>query len=293
MRLLRSKPLNFINNHLIDYPTPSNISYFWSFGSLAGMCLVIQLITGIFLAMHYTPNVQLAFSSVEHIMRDVNYGWLLRYAHANGASVFFIVVYLHIGRGLYYGSYLYPRQLLWFSGVLIFILMMATAFMGYVLPWGQMSFWGATVISNLASAIPIVGDHIVYWLWGGFSVGAATLNRFFSIHYLLPFVIAALSLVHLYLLHIYGSSNPIGVNSKIDCIPFYPYCYIKDLYSFIFFLVVFVLIVFFNPNMLGHSDNYLEANPMVTPTHIVPEWYEWKAYSWFVWIHLCFSIFYW
>lgn len=279
MRLLRNKQLNWVNNHLIDYPTPSNISYFWSFGSLAGICLVIQLLTGIFLVMHYTPNVNLAFSSVEHIMRDVSGGWILRYVHANGASVFFIILYIHIAKGLYYGSYLYPRQLLWCSGVIIFLLTIATAFMGYVLPWGQMSFWGATVITNLASAIPVVGDSIVYWLWGGFSVDNATLNRFFSIHYLLPFIIAALALVHLYILHIYGSGNPLGINSKIDSLSFYPYFYVKDLYSFILFILGFALIICFFPNLLGHSDNYIEANPMVTPVHIVPEWYFLPFYA--------------
>ena len=279
MRLLRNKQLNWVNSHLIDYPTPSNISNFWSFGFLAEICLAIQLLTGIFLAMHYTPNVNLAFSSVEHIMRDVNGGWILRYVHANGASVFFIILYIHIAKGLYYGSYLYPRQLLWCSGVIIFLLTIATAFMGYVLPWGQMSFWGATVITNLASAIPVVGDSIVYWLWGGFSVDNATLNRFFSIHYFLPFIIAALALVHLYVLHIYGSGNPLGINSKIDSLSFYPYFYVKDLYSFILFLLVFVLIICFFPNFLGHSDNYIEANPMVTPVHIVPEWYFLPFYA--------------
>lgn len=212
-------------------------------------------------------------------MRDVNYGWLLRYVHANGASIFFIVLYIHIGRGLYYGSYLHPRQLLWCSGVIIFLLTILTAFLGYVLPWGQMSFWGATVITNLASAIPYIGDSIVYWLWGGFSVDNATLNRFFSIHYLFPFIIAALSLVHLYLLHISGSGNPLGINSKIDSLPFYPYSYIKDVYSLVLFFLVFSLIVFFVPNVLGHSDNYIEANPMVTPTHIVPEWYFLPFYA--------------
>lgn len=212
-------------------------------------------------------------------MRDVNYGWLLRYVHANGASIFFIILYVHIGRGLYYGSYLHPRQLLWCSGVIIFLLTILTAFLGYVLPWGQMSFWGATVITNLASAIPVIGDSIVYWLWGGFSVDNATLNRFFSIHYFFPFIIAALSLVHLYLLHISGSGNPLGINSKIDSLPFYPYSYIKDVYSLIIFFLVFALIVFFIPNVLGHSDNYIEANPMVTPTHIVPEWYFLPFYA--------------
>lgn len=221
----------------------------------------------------------MAFSSVEHIMRDVNGGWLLRYIHANGASAFFIVLYIHIGRGLYYGSYLYPRQLLWCSGVIIFLLTIITAFLGYVLPWGQMSFWGATVITNLASAIPIIGDSIVYWLWGGFSVDNATLNRFFSIHYLLPFIIVALSLIHLYLLHISGSGNPLGINSKLDSISFYPYAYIKDVFGYILFFLIFGAVVFFIPNVLGHSDNYIEANPMVTPTHIVPEWYFLPFYA--------------
>lgn len=279
MRILRSKPLNWVNSHLIDYPVPSNISYFWSFGSLAGLCLVIQLLSGIFLAMHYTPNISLAFNSVEHIMRDVNAGWLLRYLHANGASAFFIILYIHIGRGLYYGSYLHPKQWLWCSGIFIFILTMGTAFMGYVLPWGQMSFWGATVITNLASAIPFIGESIVYWLWGGFSVDNATLNRFFSIHYLLPFIISALSLVHLFLLHISSSGNPLGINSKIDSLPFYLYSYIKDVYSVILFFLILVIFVFFFPNLLGHSDNYIEANPMVTPTHIVPEWYFLPFYA--------------
>jgi len=212
-------------------------------------------------------------------MRDVNGGWLLRYIHANGASAFFIVLYIHIGRGLYYGSYLYPRQLLWCSGVIIFLLTIVTAFLGYVLPWGQMSFWGATVITNLASAIPIVGDSIVYWLWGGFSVDNATLNRFFSIHYLFPFIVVALSLIHLYLLHISGSGNPLGINSKLDSISFYPYAYIKDVFGYILFFLIFGAVVFFIPNVLGHSDNYIEANPMVTPTHIVPEWYFLPFYA--------------
>jgi quinol-cytochrome oxidoreductase complex cytochrome b subunit len=212
-------------------------------------------------------------------MRDVNGGWLLRYIHSNGASFFFIVLYIHIGRGLYYGSYIYPRRSLWCSGVIIFLITVITAFIGYVLPWGQMSFWGATVITNLASAIPFIGGSIVHWLWGGFSVGNATLNRFFSLHYLLPFVIAALSIVHLYLLHMVGSGNPLGINSKIDCLPFYPYSYIKDIYSLILFLLGFTIVLFFSPNLLGHSDNYIEANPMVTPVHIVPEWYFLPFYA--------------
>jgi ubiquinol-cytochrome c reductase cytochrome b subunit len=271
--------LALLNSHIIDYPTPTNLSYLWSFGSTAGLCLVIQIISGIFLAMHYTPHVDLAFSSVEHIMRDVNNGWLVRYLHANGASMFFIVVYSHIFRGLYYGSYMSPRELLWCSGVVIFILMMATAFMGYVLPWGQMSFWGATVITNLFSAIPVVGDTIVQWLWGGFSVDNATLNRFFSLHYLMPFAIAGLTIVHLTLLHKDGSNNPLGIHSAIDRIPFYPYFYVKDLFSFFIFLLVLSVFVFFYPNEMGHPDNYIPANPMVTPPHIVPEWYFLPFYA--------------
>jgi ubiquinol-cytochrome c reductase cytochrome b subunit len=275
----KNSMLAFIDSHIIDYPTPTNLSYFWSFGSVAGICLVIQILTGIFLAMHYTPHVDLAFSSVEHIMRDVNNGWLIRYLHANGASMFFIVVYAHIFRGLYYGSYMSPREHLWCSGVGIFILMMATAFMGYVLHWGQMSFWGATVITNLFSAIPLVGDSIVQWLWGGFSVDNATLNRFFSLHYLMPFAIAGLTIVHLSLLHKDGSNNPIGVDSAIDRIPFYPYFYVKDLFSLLLFITFFSVFVFFYPNDMGHPDNYIPANPMVTPPHIVPEWYFLPFYA--------------
>ncbi len=271
--------LAFIDSHIVDYPTPLNLNYLWSFGSAAGLCLVIQMISGILLAMHYTPHIDLAFSSVEHIMRDVNNGWLIRYLHANGASMFFIVVYCHLFRGLFYGSYMFPRQLLWVSGVIIFLLMMATGFMGYVLPWGQMSFWGATVITNLFSAIPIVGSSIVEWLWGGFSVGNATLNRFFSLHYLLPFVIAGLVIVHLSLLHTDGSSNPLGVNTNVQTISFYPYFYVKDLFAF-FILVFFLsIIIVYYPNSLGHPDNYIPANPMSTPAHIVPEWYFLPFYA--------------
>jgi len=229
--------------------------------------------------MHYTPHIDLAFNSVEHIMRDVNNGWLIRYTHANGASMFFIVVYCHIFRGLYYGSYIHPRGPLWISRVVIFLLMMATAFMGYVLPWGQMSFWGATVITNLFSAIPFVGGSIVEWLWGGFSVSNATLNRFFSLHYLLPFIIAGAVILHLSLLHKDGSNNPIGVNNTLDVVPFYPYFYVKDLFSFFIFAFVFGVIVFYYPNVLGHPDNYIPANPMSTPAHIVPEWYFLPFYA--------------
>jgi ubiquinol-cytochrome c reductase cytochrome b subunit len=271
--------LSIVDNHIIDYPTPINISYAWSFGALAGICLVVQIVTGIFLAMHYTPHIDLAFSSVEHIMRDVNNGWLIRYMHANGASMFFIVVYSHIFRGLYYGSYMAPRELLWCSGVIIFLLMMATAFLGYVLPWGQMSFWGATVITNLFSAIPLAGPAIVEWLWGGFSIDNATLNRFFSLHFILPFAIAGLVIAHIALLHRDGSNNPLGIDSKTDSIPFYPYAYVKDLFSLIVFVVFFSVFLFFFPNLLGHPDNYIPADPMSTPAHIVPEWYFLPFYA--------------
>lgn len=268
-----------VSNHLDSYPTPVNLSYLWGFGSLAGMALVIQIITGVLLAMHYAPEVHLAFLSVEHIMRDVKGGFVLRYIHANGASMFFIVVYIHMFRGLYYGSYFQPRALLWYSGILIFFLMMATGFMGYVLPWGQMSFWGATVITNLFSAIPGIGQSIVQILWGGFSVDNPTLNRFFSLHYLLPFIIAAVALLHLIFLHQPGSNNPLGILSIYDRIPFYPYSYVKDLFGFFVFVWVFSFFVIYAPNYLGHSDNYIEANPLVTPAHIVPEWYYLPFYA--------------
>ena len=271
--------LAFIDSHIINYPTPINLNYLWSFGSTAGICLAIQILTGIFLAMHYSSHVDYAFSSVEHIMRDVNNGWLIRYLHANGASMFFIVTYCHIFRGLYFGSYMNPRGPLWNSGVIIFLLMMGTGFMGYVLPWGQMSFWGATVITNLASAVPIVGPAIVEWLWGGFSVDNATLNRFFSLHYLMPFLIAGLVIIHLSLLHKDGSNNPLGLNSNPDTISFYPYFYVKDLLAFFGLLAMFTFFVFFFPNLLGHPDNYIPANPLVTPAHIVPEWYFLPFYA--------------
>lgn len=273
LSILKQPALTVFNEHLIAYPTPSNLNYFWGFGSLAGICLIIQIITGIFLAMHYAPHVDLAFLSVEHIMRDVEGGWFLRYMHANGASMFFIVVYVHMFRGLYYTSYASPREIVWCSGVVILLLMILTAFIGYVLPWGQMSLWGATVITSLASAIPIVGDSIVAWLWGGFSVDNATLNRFFSLHYLLPFIIAGASIVHLAALHQYGSNNPLGIDSSVDKIPFYPYFYVKDLVGWVAFASFFSVFVFFYPNLLGHPDNYIDANPMVTPAHIQPEWY--------------------
>ena len=275
----KDNSLAFIDSHIIDYPTPTNLNYMWSFGSTAGICLVIQIITGILLAMHYTPQIEYAFLSVEHIMRDVNNGWLLRYIHANGASMFFIVVYSHIFRGLYFGSYIYPRNKLWISGVIIFLLMMATAFMGYVLPWGQMSFWGATVITNLFSAVPLIGNDIVEWLWGGFSVDNATLNRFFSLHYLMPFVILGLTVIHLALLHEEGSNNPLGSNTNIDTTSFYPYFYVKDLFVFCIFILFFSFFIFFYPNILGHSDNYIPADSIVTPPHIVPEWYFLPFYA--------------
>jgi ubiquinol-cytochrome c reductase cytochrome b subunit len=278
-RLTKNNLISILNNHIIDYPTPINLNYFWNFGSLAGICLVIQILTGIFLAMHYTPHVDYAFISIEHIMRDVNNGWLIRYIHANGASMFFIIVYIHMFRGLYYGSYMAPRQELWFSGVTIFLLMMATGFMGYVLPWGQMSFWGVTVITNLFSAIPLIGENITQWLWGGFSVDNATLNRFFSLHYLMPFLIAGLSLLHLVLLHENGSNNPLGIDSKSGKISFYPYFYVKDLFGLFLFGIFFSIFLFFAPNTLGHPDNYIPANSLVTPPHIVPEWYYLPFYA--------------
>ncbi len=263
------------------YPAPRNLNYFWNFGSLAGLMLVVQLVTGIVLAMHYTPTAAGAFDSVEHIMRDVNYGWLIRYIHANGASMFFIVVFIHIFRGLYYGSYKAPREILWMLGVVILLLMMATAFMGYVLPWGQMSFWGATVITNLFSAIPVVGDHIVTLLWGGFSVDEPTLKRFFSLHYLLPFVITGVVILHIWALHIPGSNNPLGIDVKgpQDQVPFHPYYTAKDALGVGVFLIFFGLFVFYMPNVLGHADNYIPADPLVTPPHIVPEWYFLPFYA--------------
>ncbi|AIK96733.1 cytochrome b N-terminal domain-containing protein [Candidatus Odyssella acanthamoebae] len=270
-----------VNHELRDYPTPKNLSYAWNFGSLAGIMLVIMILTGVFLAMHYVPNTQLAFDSVERIMREVNYGWLIRYLHMNGASMFFIVVYIHIFRGLYYGSYKSPRELLWIIGVVILLLMMATAFMGYVLPWGQMSFWGATVITNLFSAFPVVGESIVSWLWGGFSVDNPTLNRFFALHYLLPFLIVGVSILHLVALHQFGSNNPLGIDRKgpEDSIPFHPYYTIKDAFGLSVFLLVYMYFVFFAPNFFGEPDNYIPADPLVTPPHIVPEWYFLPFYA--------------
>ncbi len=273
--------ISFVHESLVVYPTPKNLNYWWNFGSLAGIALVIQIVTGIVLSMHYTPHVSLAFNSVEHIMRDVNYGWLLRYIHANGASMFFIVVYVHICRGLYFGSYKAPREILWWLGLVIFLLMMATAFMGYVLPWGQMSFWGATVITNLFSAFPVVGKSIVTWLWGGFSVDNATLNRFYSLHFLLPFAIVGVVVVHIWALHTTKSNNPLGIDIKgpQDTLPFHPYYTVKDMFGLGVFMTVFALFVFFAPNYMGHPDNYIPANPLVTPAHIVPEWYFLPYYA--------------
>ena len=272
---------SLVNESLVVYPTPRNLNYWWNFGSLAGIALVTQIVTGIVLTMHYTPHVSMAFNSVEHIMRDVNYGWLIRYIHMNGASMFFIVVYTHIARGLYYGSYKAPREILWWLGLVIFLLMMATAFMGYVLPWGQMSFWGATVITNLFSAVPLVGGDIVTWLWGGFSVDNATLNRFYSLHFLLPFVIVGVVVLHVWTLHTTKSNNPLGIDIKgpQDTLPFHPYYTVKDLFGLGVFLIVFSAFVFFAPNYMGHPDNYIPANPMVTPAHIVPEWYFLPFYA--------------
>lgn len=272
---------SFLHHELHEYPTPKNLSYLWNLGSLAGFALVMMIITGIILAMHYTPHVDHAFASVERIMRDVNHGWLIRYIHMNGASFFFIVVYIHIFRGLYYGSYKAPRELLWILGVVILLLMMATAFMGYVLPWGQMSFWGATVITNLFSAIPFVGESIVVWLWGGFSVDNPTLSRFFALHYLMPFLIAGVVILHIIALHRFGSNNPLGidVSGKQDTIPFHPYYTSKDLFGLVVFLTIFASAVFFYPNYLGHPDNYIPANPLQTPAHIVPEWYFLPFYA--------------
>ncbi len=263
------------------YPVPRNLNYFWNFGVLAGAALAIQIVTGIILAMHYHADIGGAFDSVEHIMRDVNGGWFFRYAHMNGASMFFVVIYIHIARGLYFGSYKPPREVIWLLGVVIFLLMMATAFMGYVLPWGQMSFWGAKVITGLFSAIPLVGPTIQTWLLGGPAPDYNTLNRFFSLHYLLPFVIAGVIILHVWALHIPGSSNPTGVDvkSEVDTVPFHPYYTAKDGFGLGIFLLVFAVLIFFSPNLLGHPDNYIAANPLSTPAHIVPEWYFWPFYA--------------
>nr|APX40770.1 cytochrome b [Galeruca macchoi] len=274
----KTSPLfKIINNSLIVFPSPSNISYMWNFGSLLGICLMIQIFTGLFLAMHYCPNIELAFNSVAHICRDVNYGWLLRTLHANGASFFFICIYIHIGRGMYYSSYNMIET--WLIGVTIFFLTMATAFLGYVLPWGQMSFWGATVITNLMSAIPYLGNTIVQWIWGGFAVDNATLTRFFTFHFILPFIIFAFMIIHLLYLHQTGSSNPIGTNSNIDKIPFHPYFTFKDMLSAIIMIFMLIFLTLSNPYLLGDPDNFTTANPLVTPIHIQPEWYFLFAYA--------------
>jgi ubiquinol-cytochrome c reductase cytochrome b subunit len=281
MRILKSHPLlKMVNSYVIDSPQPSNISYLWNFGSLLAVCLIIQIVTGVTLGMHYTPTVLEAFDSVEHIMRDVNNGWLIRYLHSNTASAFFFIVYLHIGRGLYYGSYKAPRTLVWTIGTVIFLLMMATGFLGYVLPYGQMSLWGATVITNLMSAIPWIGQDIVEFIWGGFSVNNATLNRFFALHFVLPFILAALALMHLIALHdSAGSGNPLGVSGNYDRLPMAPYFLFKDLITIFLFLVILSIFVFFMPNVLGDSENYVMANPMQTPPAIVPEWYLLPFYA--------------
>nr|AEL97245.1 cytochrome b [Neotrygon kuhlii]AKU46834.1 cytochrome b [Neotrygon kuhlii] len=274
----KTHPLfKIINNSLIDLPAPTNISTWWNFGSLLGLCLIIQILTGLFLAMHYTADISSAFSSVAHICRDVNYGWLIRNIHANGASMFFICVYLHIARGLYYGSYLNKET--WNIGVIILVLLMATAFVGYVLPWGQMSFWGATVITNLLSALPYIGDMLVQWIWGGFSIDNATLTRFFTFHFLFPFVIAALTMIHLLFLHETGSNNPTGLSSNMDKVPFHPYYTYKDLVGFFILLMLLTLLALFTPNLLGDTENFIPANPLVTPPHIKPEWYFLFAYA--------------
>nr|YP_009990476.1 cytochrome b [Lesueurigobius friesii]QNM99713.1 cytochrome b [Lesueurigobius friesii] len=276
--LRKTHPLLKIANHaLVDLPAPANISAWWNFGSLLGVCLISQILTGLFLAMHYTSDVATAFSSVAHICRDVNFGWLIRNLHANGASFFFICIYLHIGRGLYYGSYLYKET--WTIGVILLLLVMMTAFVGYVLPWGQMSFWGATVITNLLSAVPYVGGTLVQWIWGGFSVDNATLTRFFAFHFLFPFVILAATMIHLLFLHETGSTNPAGINSDADKVPFHPYFSYKDLLGFAIMLLALTSLALFSPNYLGDPDNFTPANPLVTPPHIKPEWYFLFAYA--------------
>ena len=273
--------MRFADENLLSFPTPKNLNYFYTFGFILTMCLVTQIITGIVLAMHYVPNTSLAFDSIEHIMRDVNYGWLIRYTHSNGASMFFLAVFIHMFRGLYYGSYKEPREIIWILGVVIFLLMIITGFMGYVLPWGQMSFWGATVITNLVATIPVVGEPVLTLLLGGYSVDNPTLNRFFSLHYLLPFVIFGVVILHIWALHVTGNNNPTGIEVKDskDTISFHPYYTVKDLFAYVVFLIMFCYFIFYNPNILGHPDNYIEADPMLTPAHIVPEWYLLPFYA--------------
>jgi quinol-cytochrome oxidoreductase complex cytochrome b subunit len=272
---------SLIHASFVDYPTPRNLNYWWTFGGILSFMLGVQIITGVVLAMHYTAHVDHAFRSVEDIMRDVNYGWLLRYLHSNGASMFFLAAYIHMFRGLYYGSYKAPREVLWILGVIIYLLMMATGFMGYVLPWGQMSFWAATVITNLFSAIPLIGESVVTWLWGGYSVGNPTLNRFYALHYLLPFAIAAVVVLHVWALHVVGQNNPLGIEPKTsqDTVPFTPYATVKDSFFMVVFCILYAWFVFYQPNYLGHADNYIPANPAVTPSHIVPEWYYLPFYA--------------
>jgi ubiquinol-cytochrome c reductase cytochrome b/c1 subunit len=270
-----------MHGQFVDFPTPRNLNYWWTLGGILSFCLAVQIVSGIVLAMHYIPSATEAFDSVEAIRRDVNYGWLIRNIHAVGGSMFFLAVYLHIFRGLYYGSYKAPREVLWILGVFIYLAMMATAFLGYTLPWGQMSFWGATVITNFFSAIPVVGTAVTQWLWGGYAVGGTTLNRFYSLHYLLPFVIAGLVILHIWALHVAGQGNPTGldVKSKNDTLPMTPYALMKDLFALALFVTLFAWFVFFAPDYLGHADNYIEANPLVTPPHIVPEWYFLPFYA--------------
>jgi ubiquinol-cytochrome c reductase cytochrome b/c1 subunit len=273
--------MGLVRASFVDYPTPRNLNYWWTFGGILTFLLAAQIVTGVILVMHYTPHADMAFSSVEHIMRDVNYGWLLRYLHSNGASMFFFAVYIHMFRGMYYGSYKEPREVLWILGVIIYLLMMATGFLGYTLPWGQMSFWGATVITNFFSAIPLVGESITTWLWGGYSVGNPTLQRFFSLHYLLPFVILGVVILHVWALHVAGQNNPTGIEAKTsqDTVPFTPYATLKDSFFMAVFCILYAWFVFYIPNYLGHADNYVPANPGVTPTHIVPEWYYLPFYA--------------
>ena len=273
--------LRFTNEHILQFPTPKNLNYFWTFGFILTFFLITQIITGVILAMHYAPNSLLAFDSIEHIMRDVNYGWLIRYAHSNGSSMFFLAVYIHMFRGLYYGSYKEPREVLWILGCIIYFLMIVTAFMGYVLPWGQMSYWAATVIINLVGTLPIIGDSLTQLLLGGFAVDNPTLNRFFSLHYLMPFIIFGLVLLHIWSLHVPGNNNPTGVSvqGKQDTVAFHPYYTVKDFFAYVVFLLLFCYFIFYNPNALGHPDNYIEADPMLTPAHIVPEWYLLPFYA--------------
>ncbi|MFL2829103.1 MAG: cytochrome bc complex cytochrome b subunit [Alphaproteobacteria bacterium] len=273
--------IRFTSEHVLQFPTPKNLNYFWTFGFILTMCLVTQIITGIILAMHYAPSTLLAFDSVEHIMRNVNYGWLIRYIHSNGASMFFLAVFIHMFRGLYYGSYKEPREVIWILGCIIYLLMIVTAFMGYVLPWGQMSFWGATVIINLVGTLPLIGESLTQMLLGGFAVDNPTLNRFFSLHYLLPFIIFGVVLLHIWALHVPGNNNPVGlsVQGKQDTVAFHPYYTVKDFFAYTVFLMLFCYFIFYNPNALGHADNYIEADAMVTPAHIVPEWYLLPFYA--------------